>query len=379
MKELQELLRYFEHSEPDHELSLMVKMELENTGSLYEDLPQTKHILHMLDDSINSKVLMKPVTKQISFTQRRIYRYWPAAAVLVLLFTGLYYANNSLNLFGTYVSEYKNDIAPGGDRAFLTLANGKRIELNDSVQGELALESGVLISKTADGQVRYQISDSKSNAGSMLYNTLSTPKGGSYQVVLSDGTIVYLNAASSIRFPSSFANSNERRVELQGEGYFEVAHQTDKPFYVQSGTQELKVLGTHFNVNAYTDESSIKTTLMQGSVKIDYPEGTSTVLKPGQQSYLHNGKILVNEVDAETAIDWKRGEINLKDENFQATMRKIARWYNVEVIFDDSAPTDLKLGGLVSREKNISTILKVMELTGRVHFKVEGRRVTVMR
>ncbi|MGF1925098.1 MAG: FecR family protein, partial [Bacteroidia bacterium] len=230
---------------------------------------------------------------------------------------------------------------------------------------------------TTEGQLRYEVSgDHKQQEG---YNTIATPKSGKYEVILPDGSKVLLNAASSIRFSTNFDKSATRTLELRGEAYFEVSHRHKQPFQVRSGTELLTVLGTHFNINAYADEQAIRTTLFKGAVSIDYPDGKQAKLKPGQQSYISQNQLIIDQVDTVEVSDWKRGEINLKEENFMATMRKIARWYDVEVVFAENAPTDLKLGGLVSREKSLITVLKVLELTGEVHFKVEGRRVTVMR
>lgn len=377
-QELQMLLHHFEQVEIQPELSLMIHKELENTDSVYENLPQVDAVLQKLDAFIEHNITLSK-SKRLSFFSSGNFRYWSAAALFLILSIALYYGGNQLNIFSNSASEYRNDIAPGKNKALLTLADGKKIELTEALHGTVATQSGVLVSKTADGQLRYQVSDTKTNGAKAAYNTISTPKGGKYEVALSDGTIVFLNAASSLSFPTSFGNKGDRNVVLKGEAYFEVAHRPDQPFYVQSGGQLIKVLGTHFNVNAYTDEQSVKTTLLQGSVAVIYPNGNHVLLKPGQQSYVANGKLLVSEVNAESAIDWKAGEMNVKDEDFQTTMRKIARWYDVDVVFAEDAPADLKLGGLISREKSIVTVLKVMELTGEVHFKVEGRRVTVMR
>ena len=373
-QELQELLRHFEHAEPDVELAKMIRRELEGQDERYAALPQVEAILSKLDESIQTNVL-NPVAKRRSlFSTGR--RYWAAAAVVLCLSLLLYYGNERLNIFGNYTSTYKNDVPAGGDKAYLTLADGKRIALTDSLVGTISPAPGLRISKTGKGQLRYELVKGASGNG---YNTITTPKGGKYEVILADGTHVYLNAASSLRFPASFTGVAERRVTLVGEGYFEVSHHAGQPFYVQSGKQLLRVLGTHFNLKAYPDEQSVKTTLLQGSVEVSDLKGSNAVLKPGQQSQLDQGKLKLEEVDVMAATDWQRAEINLKAEDFQSTMRKIARWYDVDIVFDETAPGDLTLGGLVSRDKSLVAVLKVMELTGKVHFKVEGRRVTVMR
>lgn len=372
-QELQELLHHFEHAEPDAELVQMIRTELQKDDERDVALPQVQAILSKLDESMQVNVI-NPIAKRRSLFTTSM-RYWSAAALLFLSLL-LYYGNEHLNFFGTYTSTYKNDIPAGGDKAYLTLADGKRIALTDSMVGTISPAPGFRISKTAKGQLRYELAKGASGNG---YNTITTPKGGKYEVILADGTHVYLNAASSIRFPASFTGAAERWVTLTGEGYFEVSHRDGQPFYVQSGKQLLRVLGTHFNLKAYPDEHLVKTTLLQGSVKVSNSKGNNAVLKPGQQSQLDQGKLKLAEVDVMAATDWQRAEINLKAEDFQSTMRKIARWYDVEIVFDETAPSDLTLGGLVSRDKSLVAVLKVMELTGKVHFKVEGRRVTVMR
>lgn len=372
-QELQELLHHFEDDEPNAELVQMIRSELEKDNERDVALPQVQAILYKLDESMQVNVI-NPKAKRRSFFTTSM-RYWSAAALLFLSLL-LYYGKERLNIFGTYTSTYKNDIPAGGDKAYLTLADGKRIALTDSMIGTISPSPGLRISKTAKGQLRYELAKGASGNG---YNTITTPKGGKYEVILADGTHVYLNAASSLRFPTSFTGAAERWVTLTGEGYFEVSHRDGQPFYVQSGKQLLRVLGTHFNLKAYPDEQSVKTTLLQGSVKVSNSEGSNAVLKPGQQSQLDQGKLKLAEVDVMAATDWQRAEINLKAEDFQSTMRKIARWYDVEIVFDETAPGDLALGGLVSRDKSLVAVLKVMELTGKVHFKVEGRRVTVMR
>lgn len=372
-QELQELLHHFEDDEPNAELVQMIRSELEKDDERDVALPQVQAILSKLDESMLVNVI-NPIAKRRSFFTTSM-RYWSAAALLFLSLL-LYYGKERLNIFGTYTSIYKNDIPAGGDKAYLTLADGKRIALTDSMVGTISPAPGFRISKTAKGQLRYELAKGASGNG---YNTITTPKGGKYEVILADGTHVYLNAASSLRFPTSFTGAAERWVTLTGEGYFEVSHRDGQPFYVQSGKQLLRVLGTHFNLKAYPDEQSVKTTLLQGSVKVSNSEGSNAVLKPGQQSQLDQGKLKLEEVDVMAATDWQRAEINLKAEDFQSTMRKIARWYDVEIVFDETAPGDLTLGGLVSRDKSLVAVLKVMELTGKVHFKVEGRRVTVMR
>ncbi|WP_240916558.1 FecR family protein [Pedobacter sp. HDW13] len=196
--------------------------------------------------------------------------------------------------------------------------------------------------------------------------------------MLDDGTTVWLNAASSLRYPLHF-NGNERRVELTGEGYFEVAHLKTKPFIVVTGKQEVEVLGTHFNINAYPDEEDVKTTLLEGSVKVKslQDKSQSKYLKPGEQSVLNNNNWLVKQVDAATQVDWKNGRFIFKDEELKSVMRKLARWYDIEV--DYTQPVEnLNFSGKISRSKTLKDVLRILTRTNDVTFKVKERRVTVM-
>ncbi|MET1056995.1 MAG: FecR domain-containing protein [Pedobacter sp.] len=309
-----------------------------------------------------------------------VVKLWPkiaaAASLLLVLGTGLffYHADRTTSMPKlAKTSIYKNDIAPGGVKATLTLADGRKITLDGAKNGELAAETGITITKTADGQLVYTVSDSKSK-NTAAFNTISTPKGGQYQVRLPDGTEVWLNAASSLKFPVSFNNSKQRKVELQGEAYFEVAHNKQKPFVVKTHRQDVEVLGTHFDVNSYPDEPVTKTTLLEGSVKLN----GATILKPGQQGISKGSSINVKQVDVDDELDWKNKQFILNDEDLQVVMRRLARWYDVDVVYEGK-PADIQFVGVVSSTRNISGVLKLMERTGKVHFKIEGNKITVLK
>lgn len=239
----------------------------------------------------------------------------------------------------------------------LTLANGKKLTLEQQVYT-------VPLGKT-NGQ---------DHAG---YNLIETPRAGQYQINLPDGTKVWLNAASSLRYPSRFSGS-KRIVALTGEGYFEVAKNKQHPFVVKTDRQEVQVLGTHFNINSYTDESSTNTTLVEGSVRVTTLDGKNRLLKPGEQSQLKGDEIEVSDVDTENVLSWKNGDFVFKGDDFKSIMRKISRWYDVEVIYQGDFD-DLKFGGYISRTKNISSVLSIMESTGKVHFNIKDKRITVSR
>jgi transmembrane sensor len=301
------------------------------------------------------------------------------STVAVLMFNQ--YGGSMVNEYNTLNSEV---IVPGGNKAYLTLADGRTISLTDANNGELAEQAGISIRKTRDGQIIYEVEKDKDAVPKM--NIVSTPKGGQYQVVLPDGTKVWLNAASTIHFPSVFVGQKSRLVELKGEAYFEVAKDKARPFIVKSNGQEVEVLGTHFNINAYSDEGSTKTTLLEGLVKVKGAEKDlkddgkvlkDVLLKPNQQSIFEGNKFTVINVDTETAVDWKNGYFSFNKESLPAIMRKISRWYDVEIIYQDNY-TGYDFTGFVSRKKEVSEVLNLLELTGLVHFKIEGRRITVM-
>ncbi|MCX2452244.1 FecR family protein [Pedobacter sp. PLR] len=274
-------------------------------------------------------------------------------------------------------------IHPGTNKAILTLANGEKISLNDSISGQVALQSGMEITKTANGALVYEIVNSISNENAALqYNTIEAPLGGQWQVVLPDGSHVWLNAKSSLKYPVKFAGG-ERKVELHGEAYFEIAKVKGIPFRVQSNNQVIEVLGTHFNVNAYSDEASTITTLIEGSVKVsatflNNKLSKDLILQPNEQSILSQKDVQVISVDAGSAIAWKNGLFLLEDEGLESIMRRISRWYDVEVVYKDVDKT-IQFGGSVSRYENVAQVLDKLELAGGVHFKIEGRRIIVMK
>jgi transmembrane sensor len=347
---------------------------------LYQRIVKDKRFA---DHKTHLKIQTEPIVRKLW------YKASIAAAILMILSVGAFLLVQRTKSSKSNTDHLvAKDITPGSNKAVLTLGNGKRIILNDAGPGILAKQAGITISKTADGQLIYDLSATADAAKGKSdlrerYNTVATPKGGQYQVNLPDGTSVWLNSASSLRFSTTFKAQRKREVELTGEAYFEVTHDKKKPFVVISRGQEVEVLGTHFNVNSYADEPDVKTTLLDGSVRVSPSPGDQTkklntaILKPGEQSTLKETGITVKTVDLESVIAWKKGYFLMKDEDIYSVMRKIERWYDVEVIYagDFSGNT---LEGSVSRFRNVSEILRIFELTGNMHFKIEGRRITVM-
>ncbi|SFH51185.1 FecR family protein [Pedobacter insulae] len=311
----------------------------------------------------------------------KVYSLWKriavAASIVVCFGLGLYvYQATKEENKGQIL--YANDIAPGKNGATLTLANGQKILINDALAGNIADQSGVKISKTADGQIIYEIAASPSSPrnGAIQYNTLSTTRGEQVQLRLPDGTLVFLNAESSLKYPTSFTKLDKRQVSLTGEGYFEVAKDKLHPFIVNTDKQEVEVLGTQFNINSYESEANVRTTLVEGSVKVS-AYNKSTILKPNEQAILAaDGNIKVTEADVQVAVAWKNNQFMFESENIQVVMRMVERWYNVEVEYV-GAVSDEKFWGGVSKFDNVSKVLKSLEETGKVHFRVEGKKIYV--
>jgi transmembrane sensor len=313
--------------------------------------------------------LAKEVSKRLPRKPHRTFSPWvyvtaAAAAAVIIIATWL---ANPLQ----YTSIYKPvmvDIRPGSNKAIFT-TGGKRIELNDGQTG-LKVHAGKV--RYSDGTMVPGITE---NAAQV--QLLETPRGGQYEVVLPDGTKVTLNAASSLEFPSSFTGVTERRVQLTGEGYFDVAKDKAHPFIVNTNDQDVKVLGTTFNINAYGN--SIRTTLVEGSVKVSSGKsGEIKMLKPGETSVLDHGGIKVQFADLALETAWKRGKIVFKDADLKSIMSTLERWYNIEAVYQ-SYPSESRFSGSVSRSKNISEVLNLIESTQEVHFKIEERRVVVMK
>lgn len=325
-------------------------------------------------NKISRRIVKRPAERK----QQKVVSlsYWTAAAAVVLLMVlGIWFYSRENSGVPNQVSATAKtqDIPPGGDKAILTLADGSRVVLDSAVNGALTRQGSVTVIKL-NGQLAYRAEGSM--ATEVLYNTISTPKGGQYQLVLADGSKVWLNAASSLRFPTAFTGK-ERRVELTGEGYFEVAHDETKPFHVSVHNMDVEVLGTHFNINAYNDEPSIKTTLLQGRVKVKKDEKL-VYLNPGQQATvkLAGNTIKIDyDVDTEEVVAWKNGRFQFNSANIETIMRQAARWYDADVQYQGEISETFS-GGL-PRSENISQLLKILEATGKVDFSINGKRIIV--
>ncbi|WP_316794112.1 FecR family protein [Pedobacter frigoris] len=315
---------------------------------------------------------------------------WPriaaAVAAAVLVVTGVWFFNSDKILRDTLddKSMVMNDIAPGKNGATITLANGKVIQLSGA-------KSGVVIGHEQlaynDGEIlRSALNDTKEDdkgEESGVELTAETTKGQTYIFTLPDGTRVWLNAASRLQISPKFSGSNTRTVKLSGEAYFEVTKDKKRPFIVESRGQQVEVLGTHFNINAYADEAAVRTTLLEGSVKVtsDYEKNgknAEVTISPGEQAVQTEKGIAVVEKDVEQVIDWKNGDFIFQRESLKQLMSRIARWYDAEVVYDQGVNKTLTFSGQMSRSKDISEILKSLASTGDIKFEVKGSRIRVM-
>jgi len=352
---------------------------------LKEDLITTENeadyrdVKQSIKNKIDQRITHQDTTRTINI-RSWWFKYAAVAVILISASIGLYFIGKQ-NKKKDQQNNAAQLILPGGNKAMLTLSNGTRIVLDDAHNGKIANQSNVSITKTNGNQIVYAFASGSNKAGDeqqayRLQNTISTPNGGQYALVLPDGTKVMLNAASSLTYPASF-HGKERLVQLDGEAYFEVAKNKQMPFRVKSGSQVVEVLGTHFNINAYLDETSMKTTLLEGSVKVS--SGTnSTLIVPGQQaavSRIGAAGILKYTVDVDKETAWKNGLFEFQNDDLKSIMRQVARWYDVKVIYADNLPNE-KFIGEISRTSNLSDVFKILELNN-IHFEVEGKTITV--
>jgi len=371
-REIEEMLSLLTRQEGDKELeSFMMELQQEPDGDTS---------LHPADwESIWDRIHHSAIEPMTPVKKMRWLRV--AAAVIILISSGAYFFNRSTkteivkieparHLKGDVL--LKNDVLPGGNKAILTLANGSQIVLDSAANGTLAHQGHTVI-KLTNGQVVYKEAGAKANE--VFYNTMSTPRGGQYRLILPDGSMVWLNAVSSIRYPTAFIGK-ERAVEITGEAYFEVAKDASMPFKVAVNGMEVAVLGTHFNINAYNDEPVIKTTLLEGSVKVS--TGTSSsIIKPGQQTQLNNSGLIkvIPDADVAEAVAWKDGRFEFKDADLKTILRQVMRWYDVDVEYQSNIP-DRYFTAAISRDKTLSGVLKILKLSD-VDFRLEGKKLTV--
>jgi transmembrane sensor len=336
---------------------------------------------HVSDRILNNiKGSASHLSSDETFADDSSTRYlWPkiAAAAVLILSLGLYWwsgRDHSPVAQQSGPVMQLTDLPPGGNKAMLTLGDGSSIMLDSAKNGDLASQGNTNITKSKKGELIYNASGSTDQA--VVFNSIVTPKGGQYHIILPDGSKAWLNAASSLRFPTSFTGK-ERNVEMTGEVYFEVAHNPKMPFVVKTKDTEITVLGTHFNVMAYADEKVLKTTLLEGSVKVSR-SGSSAILSPGQQASLKNisGNIsIADNIDTEKEMAWKNGYFQFQDDNLANIMRQISRWYDIDVTYQGN-PGNETFTGRLPRNANVSKVLKILSLSG-VKFRIEEKSIIV--
>jgi transmembrane sensor len=308
--------------------------------------------------------------------------YVTAAAVLILLVFGVYFwrynKDNETAIAKASTPKVKNDLVPGGYKATLMLGNGQIVVLDSAGNGNLAQQGGTKVVKLGAGALSYN--PSKEGDAQIYYNTINVPRGGQYQIILPDGTRVWINSFSTLHFPTTFTGK-ERKVELSGEAYFEVEKNAAMPFVVQlKNDRKIQVLGTHFDIMDYDDESEAKTTLVEGVVRVS--QGAKAItLKPGQQAQIPNtgeGKEsikIVIDADVEEALAWKNGYFNFKRASIETIMRQISRWYDVSIEYKE--PVMKRFFVDISRSSNVSAVFEALQATGDVHFQIEGKKIIV--
>jgi len=306
----------------------------------------------------------------ITHSNMKPVRLWPRIAAAASLLIAIGFAAYFYSQPAKHIQMAKNDVAPGGTKAILTLSNGQKIILNNAKNGVLVKQASTVVNKTANGQLIYR---SAVTVSAIAYNTITTPNG-KYQVILSDGTKVWLNAGTSLRYPVAFVGK-ERNVELNGEAYFEVAKNKLMPFHVKTTKQTIEVLGTHFDVMAYTDEKNTETTLLEGSVRVNAGEQTLTI-KPGQQAIMNELLSLNTHPDTEQITAWKEDLFEFQNTPMSQVARQIERWYDVKVSYSNVKP-GITFTGILSRNNPLSKLINLLESTGSVKFTIAGQNVIV--
>ncbi len=377
-KERNELMELLLQSKNDEQVKFFL------TATWQQFSSQNKLFSDSKGDEILSAILQKetittPVVIELSTPERNFkWKYISAAAILITAIAGIAFwliikqPPHEIAQLNPTATKPSTPITAGGNKAVLTLADGSSIILDSTRQGTLVKQGNVKVIKLNTATLAYNASEA--NSKEVVYNTLSTPSGGQYQLILPDGSKVWLNASSSIHFPTIF-KGKERSVTVTGEAYFEVAKNAAMPFKIAVKDMVVEVLGTHFNIMAYDDESSMNTTLLEGSVKISKGR-INKMLVPGQQSVINTaGEINIVDADIEEVMAWKNGWFQFNAADIKTVMRQIARWYNVEVVYEDKIPAG-HFTGLVSRDNDIEQVLKILQ-SGGVHFKIENRKIIV--
>lgn len=348
------LNRYLNEEASEEEIALVESWYAQQAN----DLPSASA---EVDFDHKKQQILTEILAQTTPVKRKSLRLWPwaiAAAVLIIAVIGiLKWSNSSTEEINQPRFVIKNDIEPGSNTATLILEDGKKVQLSENEkQTEISPQQGA-------------------NSGQY---TLVTARAQNYKLKLPDGTLVWLNAASSIKYPSSFANTATRTVQLVGEAYFEVAKDKKRPFIVATKLQDIKVTGTHFNVSSYNGDKDVKVTLLEGAVEV-FDKSTQRLAKlnAGEQSIFDYKELKVDRVDAELEVAWKDGDFSFQGDNFQGALNKISRWYDVDIVLEKDAANALMPGGWISKKSKLSDVLKLIATTADIGFRIEGRKVTI--
>ncbi len=358
----------------------VLREQLKAAWDSYEPDAATISLATPAVDRIEQRLFGHRQQQPVVRTLPRFRRIWRvAAAAVVVLLAGVAIWKLQQNRADKEQPAIVQDRAPGGNKAILTLGNGQRIVLDSIANGQLARQGAAAVSKQADGHIAYTPSSIPTEA-TVVYNTLSTPRGGHYQLTLPDGSQVWLNAASSITYPVAFTGA-QRKVTITGEAYFEVKKDPAHPFVVGKGETEIAVLGTHFNVDAYDDESAIRITLLEGSVKVSLLRSqsaarSSLILKPGQQAVVTTTVTLNDHPNTESVMAWKNGTFNFNDKPVQASLRQLSRWYDIDIVYQGPVP-NVTIAGEMGMDLNLSQVLTVLQKMG-LHVNLEGKNLIIL-
>jgi ferric-dicitrate binding protein FerR (iron transport regulator) len=360
----------------EHRVALeeMITADMQENAFGEEEDPALKQ---QMFDQLETRIAEWEATPAVRTTPVRklLIRFAAVAAVVAALSAGYYFLLQDKKVRQQNAEKRSQEnIAPGSNKATLTLADGSTIALDDSKEGNLTTQGGVKVMKLDSGMLAYK---APASGGKMVFNTITTPRGGQFQLLLSDGSHITLNSASSLKFPTAF-NGESREVILTGEAFFEVTEDAAKPFRVKAGETTVEVLGTSFNIMSYTNEPLQSTTLVEGTVKLN-ALGLAQILRPGEQAVLNyqSNRVQVRSADVEEAIAWKNGKFQFVKKNINTIMRQIERWYDVDVEFKGDF-SDVVLSGVVSRKEHVFQLLEALEETGDVHFQTTGKHITAL-
>ncbi|WP_343673920.1 FecR domain-containing protein [Chitinophaga sp.] len=342
-------------------------------GNISQD--EVNSLLNSLDDDAMRQQWEQAIAGMLTSQSkpRSVKLYAVAATLLALLVTGIFFfTNNSHPAQKLQATTPTHTITPGSNKATLTLADGSQISLDSASNGAIAHQGNVQVIKLNNGQLAYKADATATNE--LHYNSLVTPRGGQFMIILPDGSKVWLNAATTLRYPTAFRGKS-REVQLRGEAYFEIAPNAQMPFTVKVNNMEVKVLGTHFNIMGYPDENSIQTTLLEGTVQVRH-NAASIRLNPGQQAFLQGENMTVKkDIDVDEIVAWKHGYFHFNHESLPGVMRQISRWYDVEVIYEANIP-EREFGGKIERNSSLNDVLKILELSN-VHYKIKERKIII--